>query len=207
MPSRILILDFGSQFTQLIARRVRESGVYSEIHPPTRSAEWIRGWNPTGIILSGGPNSVYDAGAPTVPAEILDYAPTLGVCYGMNLIVHLLGGEIAPADRREYGRAELIVDDSDTLFDGFAPGESTPVWMSHGDQVRVMPDGFEVLAHSANSHIGAFRHHSRPIYGVQFHPEVVHTPRGGELLENFLFGVCKATPSWTTGKFIEEEVA
>ena len=207
MPSRILILDFGSQFTQLIARRVRESGVYSEIHPPTRSAEWIREWKPTGIILSGGPNSVYDAGAPTVPAQILDYAPTLGVCYGMNLIVHLLGGEIAPADRREYGRAELIVDDSDTLFDGFAPGESTPVWMSHGDQVRVMPNGFEVLAHSANSHIGAFRHHSRPIYGVQFHPEVVHTPRGGELLENFLFGVCKATPSWTTSRFIEEEVA
>ena len=207
MPSRILILDFGSQFTQLIARRVREAGVYSEIHPPTRSAELIREWNPTGIILSGGPNSVYDEGAPTVPAQVLDYAPTLGVCYGMNLIVHLLGGEIAPADRREYGRAELIVDDSDTLFDGFAPGEPTPVWMSHGDQVRVMPSGFEVLAHSANSHIGAFRHRSRPIYGVQFHPEVVHTPRGGELIENFLFGVCKATPSWTTSKFIEEEVA
>jgi GMP synthase (glutamine-hydrolysing) len=207
MPSRILILDFGSQFTQLIARRVREAGVYSEIHPPRRSAEWIREWNPTGIILSGGPNSVYDEGAPTVPAEVLDYAPTLGVCYGMNLIAYLLGGEIAPADRREYGRAELIVDDSDTLFDGFARGESTPVWMSHGDQVRVMPSGFEVLAHSANSHIGAFRHGSRAIYGVQFHPEVVHTPRGGELLENFLFGVCKATPSWTTSKFIEEEVA
>jgi GMP synthase (glutamine-hydrolysing) len=207
MPSRILILDFGSQFTQLIARRVREAGVYSEIHPPKRSAEWIREWNPTGIILSGGPNSVYDEGAPTVPAEVLDYAPTLGVCYGMNLIAYLLGGEIAPADRREYGRAELIVDDSDTLFDGFARGESTPVWMSHGDQVRVMPSGFEVLAHSANSHIGAFRHGSRAIYGVQFHPEVVHTPRGGELLENFLFGVCKATPSWTTSKFIEEEVA
>jgi GMP synthase (glutamine-hydrolysing) len=207
MPSRILILDFGSQFTQLIARRVREAGVYSEIHPPKRSAEWIREWNPTGIILSGGPNSVYDEGAPTVPAEVLDYAPTLGVCYGMNLIAQLLGGEIAPADRREYGRAELIVDDSDTLFDGFAPGESTPVWMSHGDQVRVMPSGFEVLAHSANSHIGAFRHRSRAIYGVQFHPEVVHTPRGGELIENFLFEVCKASPSWTTGKFIEEEVA
>jgi len=207
MASRILILDFGSQFTQLIARRVREAGVYSEIHPPTRSAEWIRDWNPTGIILSGGPNSVYDAGAPTVPSKVLDCAPTLGVCYGMNLIVHLLGGEITPADRREYGRAELIVDTSDALFDGFAAGESTPVWMSHGDQVRVMPEGFEVLAHSANSHIGAFRDRTRPIYGVQFHPEVVHTPRGGELLENFLFEVCKATPSWTTGAFIEEEVA
>jgi GMP synthase (glutamine-hydrolysing) len=207
MASRILILDFGSQFTQLIARRVREAGVYSEIHPPTRSAEWIREWNPTGIILSGGPNSVYDAGAPTVPKEVLDFAPTLGVCYGMNLIVHLLGGEIAPADRREYGRAELIVDDSDTLFDGFTAGERTPVWMSHGDQVKKVPNGFEVLAHSANSHIGAFRDRGRPIFGVQFHPEVVHTPRGGELIENFLFGVCKATPSWTTGAYIEEEVA
>jgi GMP synthase (glutamine-hydrolysing) len=207
MASRILILDFGSQFTQLIARRVREAGVYSEIHPPTRSSEWIREWNPTGIILSGGPNSVYDPGAPTIPVQVLDYAPTLGVCYGMNLIVHLLGGEITPADRREYGRADLIVDDSDTLFDGFARGESTPVWMSHGDQVRVVPNGFEVLAHSTNSHIGAFRHRDRPIYGVQFHPEVVHTPRGGELLENFLFEICKATPSWTTGKFIDEEVA
>ncbi len=207
MTSRILILDFGSQFTQLIARRVREAGVYSEIHPPTRSAQWIREWNPTGIILSGGPSSVYDAGAPTVPKEILDFAPTLGVCYGMNLIVHLLGGEITPADRREYGRAELIVDDSDTLFDGFTKGESTTVWMSHGDQVRVVPEGFQVLAHSANSHIGAFRDRKRPIFGVQFHPEVVHTPRGGELMENFLFEVCKATPSWTTGAFIEEEVA
>ncbi len=207
MASRILILDFGSQFTQLIARRVREAGVYSEIHPPTRSAEWIRDWKPTGIILSGGPNSVYDAGAPTVPKQIFDFAPTLGVCYGMNLIVQLLGGEIAPADRREYGRAELIVDDSDTLFDGFTAGETTSVWMSHGDQVKVVPAGFEILAHSANSHIGAFRDRTRPIYGVQFHPEVVHTPRGGELIENFLFGACKAIPSWTTGAYIEEEVA
>ena len=207
MTSRILILDFGSQFTQLIARRVREAGVYSEIHPPTRSTAWVRDWNPTGIILSGGPNSVYDDGAPTVPREILDIAPTLGVCYGMNLIVHVLGGEIAPAHRREYGRADLIVDESDTLFDGFVKGESTPVWMSHGDQVRRVPAGFDVLAHSSNSHIGAFRDRTRPIFGVQFHPEVVHTPRGGELIENFLFGVCKATPSWTTGGFIEEEIA
>jgi GMP synthase (glutamine-hydrolysing) len=207
MTSRILILDFGSQFTQLIARRVREAGVYSEIHPPTRTAEWVRDWNPTGIILSGGPSSVYDEGAPTVPLEILDIAPTLGVCYGMNLIVHLLGGEIAPADRREYGRADLIVDESDTLFDGFTKGESTPVWMSHGDQVRSAPKGFDVLAHSSNSHIGAFRDRTRPIFGVQFHPEVAHTPRGGELIDNFLFGVCKATPSWTTGAFIEDEVA
>jgi GMP synthase (glutamine-hydrolysing) len=207
MASRILILDFGSQFTQLIARRVREAGVYSEIHPPSRSLQWIRDWKPTGIILSGGPNSVYDEGAPTVPVEILDLAPTLGVCYGMNLIAHLMGGEIAAAHRREYGRAELIIDNSDTLFDGFTAGESTSVWMSHGDQVNVVPDGFEVLAHSANSHVGAFRARDRAIFGVQFHPEVVHTPRGGELIENFLFGVCKALPSWTTGAYIEEEVA
>jgi GMP synthase (glutamine-hydrolysing) len=207
MSSRILILDFGSQFTQLIARRVREAGVFSEIHPPTRSAEWIRDWKPTGIILSGGPSSVYDAGAPTVPAEVLDIAPTLGVCYGMNLIAQLSGGEIAAADRREYGRADLIVDADEGLFAGFTKGESTPVWMSHGDQLRTVPPGFEVLAHSANSDVAAFRHRSRPLFGVQFHPEVVHTPRGGELLENFLFGICGAEPSWTAGAFIDGEVA
>src|ERR1051326_4585249 len=132
MTSRILILDYGSQFTQLIARRVREARVYSEIHPPTRDAKWIRDWKPTGIILSGGPSSVYDPGAPTAPREIFDIAPVLGICYGMNLIAQLEGGDIAKAERREYGRADLIVDCADGLFAGFDVGESTPVWMSHG---------------------------------------------------------------------------
>ncbi|HEU4642239.1 MAG TPA: glutamine-hydrolyzing GMP synthase, partial [Gemmatimonadaceae bacterium] len=207
MSSRILILDYGSQFTQLIARRVREARVYSEIHPPTRDIAWIRAWQPTGIILSGGPSSVYDEGAPTAPREIFDVAPTLGVCYGMNLIAHLLGGAIAPAERREYGRADLVVDCAKGLFGGFAPGDRTPVWMSHGDQVREAPPGFEVLAHSENSPVAAFRHRERPIFGMQFHPEVHHTPRGGEMISNFLFEVCGAEPTWTAGAFIEEEVA
>ncbi|MDQ6831251.1 MAG: glutamine-hydrolyzing GMP synthase [Gemmatimonadota bacterium] len=203
---RVLILDYGSQFTQLIARRVREARVYSEIHPPARDIEWIRAWNPTGIILSGGPSSVYDSGAPTAPRGIFDVAPVLGICYGMNLIAQLEGGGIAKADRREYGRADLVVDSPDGLFAGFDAGESTPVWMSHGDQVRSVPDGYEVTAHSVNSHIAAIRHRERPIYGVQFHPEVHHSARGTEIIANFLFGICHAQPTWTPGAFIDDEV-
>jgi GMP synthase (glutamine-hydrolysing) len=206
MSSRILIIDYGSQYTQLIARRVREARVYSEIHPPTRSAEWIRDWAPTGIILSGGPNSVYDAGAPSVDAGVLELAPVLGVCYGMNLLAHLAGGTIEPARHREYGRAEIEVTERGGLFDGFDVGERTHVWMSHGDQVRALPDGYLPVARSANSPVAAFRHRERPIYAVQFHPEVAHSPRGRELISNFLFGVCGATPDWTPGAFIEDEV-
>ena len=208
MSSRILIIDFGSQYTQLIARRVREARVYSEIHPPARAQDldWVREWAPTGIILSGGPNSVYDEGAPRAPRELLDVAPVLGVCYGMNLIAHLSGGEIQSADRREYGRADIEVTDTGSLFAGFDRGERTPVWMSHGDQVAALPDAFEVLARTGNSPIAAFRHRERPVFGVQFHPEVAHTPRGAELISNFVFGVCGAEPGWTPGAFIEEEV-
>ena len=205
MSSRILIIDYGSQYTQLIARRVREARVYSEIHPPTRSLEWVRDWKPTGIILSGGPNSVYDAGAPGAPDGLLDVAPVLGVCYGMNLLAHLSGGRIQPARHREYGRAEIEVVGEGGLFAGFEPGARTHVWMSHGDQVAELPPAFEVAARSANSPIAAFRHRERPLFGVQFHPEVAHTPRGGELLENFLFEVCGATPAWTPGAFVDDE--
>src|SRR5215203_3215214 len=195
MSSRILIIDYGSQYTQLIARRVREARVYSEIHPARRAQDldWVRQWAPTGIILSGGPNSVYDDGAPTAPRELLDVAPVLGVCYGMNLIAHLSGARIEPAARREYGRADIEVVQPTGLFEGFVAGERTHAWMSHGDQVRDLPDAFEVLARSPNSPIAAYRHRERPWFGVQFHPEVAHTPRGGELLENFLFAVCRAT--------------
>jgi GMP synthase (glutamine-hydrolysing) len=206
MSSRILIIDYGSQYTQLIARRVREARVYSEIHPPTRSLEWIREWQPTGIILSGGPNSVYDTGAPTIDKQVLDLAPVLGVCYGMNLIAHLEGGTIQPATHREYGRAEIQVTETGGLFDGFGAGEATTVWMSHGDQVRALPQGYVPVAKTSNSPIAAFRHRERPIHAVQFHPEVAHSPRGSELIANFLFGVCHATPTWTPGAFIEEEV-
>jgi GMP synthase (glutamine-hydrolysing) len=206
VSSRILIIDYGSQYTQLIARRVREARVYSEIHPPTRSLEWIRDWKPTGIILSGGPSSVYDAGAPTAPAGIADVAPVLGVCYGMNLLAQMSGGTIEPAHRREYGRADIEVVDTEPLFAGFERGERTQVWMSHGDQVAALPSEYTVVARTANSPIAAFRHVERPIFGVQFHPEVAHSPRGAEMIANFLFHVCHARPDWTPGAFIEEEV-
>jgi GMP synthase (glutamine-hydrolysing) len=206
-PSRILILDYGSQWTQLIARRVREARVYSEIHPPTRTLEWIRAWKPTGIILSGGPASVYWDHVPSADPALLDIAPVLGICYGMNLLAQLGGGVVTAAHRREYGRAMLTVLEPDAFFDGFDRDEETPVWMSHGDMVEVPPSDYVITARSANSSVAAFHHRSRPIFGVQFHPEVAHTPRGGEMLANFLFNVCHATPSWTPGAFIADEVS
>jgi GMP synthase (glutamine-hydrolysing) len=204
--SRILIIDYGSQFTQLIARRVREARVYSEIHPPTKSLEWIREWNPTGIILSGGPNSVYEEGAPSAERELLEIAPVLGVCYGMQLVAHLSGGDVIGAGKREYGRAELHVDEPSGLFDGLDKGEAMTVWMSHGDHVDAPPPGYVVTASSRSVPIAAMRHKDKPIHCVQFHPEVSHTPRGGEIISNFLFRICQAQPSWTPGAFIESEV-
>jgi GMP synthase (glutamine-hydrolysing) len=207
MSSRILIIDYGSQYTQLIARRVREARVYSEIHPPTRTVDWVREWAPTGVILSGGPNSVYGENVPSADPALLDVAPVLGVCYGMQLIAHLHGGGVTRAGRREYGRAEVSVDDPAGLFGGFDVGERFVAWMSHGDHVEVPPPGFHVTASSGNCQVAAMRHDTRPIYGVQFHPEVAHTPRGGALIENFLFDVCGAEPSWTPGAFVADEVA
>jgi GMP synthase (glutamine-hydrolysing) len=204
--SRILILDYGSQFTQLIARRVREARVYSEIHPSTRSVEWIREWAPTGIILSGGPSSVYDEGAPTSDPAILELAPVLGLCYGMQLIAHLQGGRVVGAGKREYGRADVEVDQTCGLFDGFGKREHLTVWMSHGDHVDVPPPGYVVTASSPTVPVAAIQHREKPIFAVQFHPEVAHTPRGGELIANFLFGICKAEPTWTAGAFIDDEI-
>ncbi len=206
MSSRILIIDFGSQFTQLIARRVREARVYSEIHPPSRTVEWIRDWKPTGIILSGGPNSVYGDNVPLADPAIFDIAPVLGICYGMQLIAHIEGGQVIRTDRREYGRAEMKVLEPAGLFAGFATDEPVTTWMSHGDHIEQPPRGYVVTAESNGNPISAFRHVERPIYGVQFHPEVAHTPRGQEIISNFLFGVCKAEPTWTAGAFIEEEI-
>jgi GMP synthase (glutamine-hydrolysing) len=207
MTSRILILDCGSQFTQLIARRVREAHVYCEIHPPTRSLAWIREWNPTGIILSGGPNSVTDAGAPTFEAGILDAAPVLGVCYGMQWIAHQAGGTVTGGGRREYGRAEATVEDAGGVWTGFTPGEHTQVWMSHGDHVETVPPGYVKTASSGSNPVVGFRHETKPIHAIQFHAEVAHTTRGAEIIGNFLFEVCKATPDWTPGSFIEQELA
>ena len=203
----ILIIDFGSQYTQLIARRVREAHVYCEIHPPSRTVDWIREWRPKGIILSGGPNSVYGESVPTADPELLRLgAPVLGLCYGMQLLAHLSGGSVTRANRREYGRASVTVEGG-RLFRGFGRGEETPVWMSHGDHVDVPPPGYQVTASSANSPIVAIEHGELPLFGVQFHPEVAHTPRGGEILNNFLFEICDCDPDWTAEHFVESEVA
>ena len=205
--SRILIIDYGSQYTQLIARRVREARVYSEIHPPTRSLEWIREWKPAGIILSGGPNSVYADNAPLAYAALFDIAPTLGVCYGMQMIAYVLGAEVTRGGQRQYGRDEIRITRPSVLFAGFAADEPTAVWMSHGDHISAPPEGFRIVAASAGNPLAAFEHERKPIYGVQFHPEVAHSARGREIIANFLFDVCKVAPSWTPGAFVEEEVA
>ena len=205
--SRILIIDYGSQYTQLIARRVREARVYSEIHPPTRTLEWIREWAPAGIILSGGPNSVYGENAPTADRAMFEVAPVLGVCYGMQLIAQLHGGEVKRGAQRQYGRDQIHPTIESALFRGFSSVDSTTVWMSHGDHVEQAPPGFRITAAGPGNPVSAFEHESKAIYGVQFHPEVAHTPRGAELLANFLFEVCGAKPTWTPGAFIEDEVA
>jgi len=203
---RVLILDFGSQFTQLIARRIREESVYCEIHPPTRSLAWIREWGPAAIILSGGPSSVYDADVPrTHPKLLTSGIPLLGICYGMNLIAQMEGAEVRPG-HREYGRAELTVERGDGLFAGFEEGTATTVWCSHGDHVDVPPDGYERIASTRSLPTAAFRATDRKIYGVQFHPEVTHTQRGDEILSNFLFEVAGCRPTWTTGAFVDDTV-
>ena len=207
MTSRILILDCGSQFTQLIARRVREARVYSEIHPANRSLEWVREWNPTGIILSGGPNSVTDDGAPTFDRAMLDVAPVLGVCYGLQWITHAEGGRVIAGGGREYGRAMIRVEENAGLFAGFDIGEETHVWMSHGDHVEEPPPGYVKTASSGDHLLAAFRHATKPIHAIQFHSEVAHTVRGADIIANFLFGVCGSKPDWTSGSFIEQQVA
>lgn len=202
----ILILDFGSQYTQLIARRVREQGVYCEIHPFHLSADEIAARNPNGIILSGGPSSVTDEGAPQLTEDF--YAkidvPVLGICYGMQLIAIDLGGRSAPAERREYGHAKLkVISEKSALFDGL-PAE-LDVWMSHGDHVTRLPEGFHKSATTGDV-ITAFELDEKRIYCVQFHPEVSHTPLGREILRNFLFRICECRGDWTPAQFIREEI-
>ena len=203
----ILVLDFGSQYTQLIARRIRESKVYCEIHPFNVSLEKINALRPEGIILSGGPASVYQENAPRVPRELFELpVPFLGICYGMGLVNMTFGGEAARADRREYGPADVVIDDDSDLFHGFDKSPSR-VWMSHGDKMTSFPAGWHVLAHSGNSPIAAFADPTRRFFGVQFHPEVAHTPRGREILENFAFRICGARADWTMEHFIETSVS
>jgi GMP synthase (glutamine-hydrolysing) len=205
---KILILDFGSQYTQLIARRVREARVYCEIHPFNMSLEKVKAFAPKGMILSGGPASVYDPNAPLADEAVLSVGvPILGICYGMQYFTHVLGGLVEKADDREYGSALISILDDQDLFHGFAKDREEMAWMSHGDRIQQMPEGFSVLASSTSSPVAAMAHHSRRIFGVQFHPEVVHTPRGTKILKNFLFRICGCRPLWTMSSFVERTTA
>ena len=203
---KILILDFGSQYTQLIARRVRECQIYSEIHPCTMPLEAIRSFAPRGIILSGGPASVYEKNAPRVDPALFHLGiPILGICYGMQLMGQMLGGEVVRGQKREYGKARLVLTKEGRLFKGLGRrGTTLDVWMSHGDQVRKLPPGFRAIASSRNTPFTAMENSRRKIFGLQFHPEVVHTPRGGKILRNFLFEVCRCRRLWTMESFIEQ---
>ena len=202
----IVILDFGSQYSELIARRVRETEVYSLVMSHSTSAEELRAINPRGIILSGGPSSVYADYAPQCDPELWELGiPVLGVCYGMQLMVQQLGGSVVAAGRAEYGKAPLEVDDPTDLLTNVDEGST--MWMSHGDSVERLPDGFVRLAHTANTPEAAVAHHQRRLYGVQFHPEVVHSVCGMALLRNFVYHICGCVPDWTTAAFIDEAVA
>lgn len=205
---KILILDFGSQYTQLIARRVREAHVYCELHPFDMDIAAIRTFAPSGIILSGGPCSVYDEEAPSVTEELFELGiPTLGICYGMQLMSRHFGGEVVPAGKREFGHADLnAVGQPGPLFDGFFIDGSSSVWMSHGDHVSKVPVGFEVVAETANAPVCAIQDVSRKLYGVQFHPEVNHTPRGEQFIDTFVRSVCGCSGQWTPGQIIEDSI-
>jgi GMP synthase (glutamine-hydrolysing) len=201
----IVILDFGSQYSRLIARRIREAHVYCEILPHDASWEKLQSLHPKGFILSGGPASVYDRAAPRCAHEVFDSGiPVLGICYGMQLVAYELGGKVAPASRREFGSADLRILDRDGIFEAVSP--TTRVWMSHGDRIDALPEGFRPLAETSNSSCAAFSN-DRGIIGLQFHPEVVHTPEGSSMLAGFVRNVCGCSMSWTPGAFIDETVA
>jgi GMP synthase (glutamine-hydrolysing) len=206
----IAILDFGSQYTQRIARRVREANVYCELFPWDAPAHDVLALQPKGYILSGGPASVYAADAPHLPGYVLEQGvPVLGICYGVHLLAHDLGGKVARADKREYGSAQIqFVGPDNALFGNLkSQTSSLRVWMSHGDSIETLPPGFETLAYSENSPVAAMGDLSKGLYGIQFHPEVVHTERGGEILRDFAVEVCDCTPDWTPATFVEEAVS
>jgi GMP synthase (glutamine-hydrolysing) len=203
---RILIIDFGSQFTQLITRRVREANVYSEIHSHNITFDEVKRFNPSGIILSGGPMSVYDANAPDLDEQILKInVPVLGICYGLQLISKKMGGKVEPARDREYGRAILNIVETSPLLANVSI--QSKVWMSHGDYLTELPKGFKIIANSDHSPIGAAANEKEKIYGVQFHPEVAHTDEGKKIISNFLFNICKCKGDWTARNFIESSIA
>ena len=201
--SRILILDFGSQYTQVIARRIRECQVYSEIVRFDIPAEEVAAMAPKGIVLSGGPASVYDERAPQPDPKIFSLGiPVLGICYGMQLMAHHLGGQVEFSERREYGASMLHVSNGSRLFEGI--GEQIDIWCSHGDNVTAMPAGFRTAAYTENAPFAAMEDPARNLYALQFHPEVAHTPRGKEIIQNFVFHICGCSMDWTMGSFIEE---
>ena len=207
-PAReaVAILDFGSQYSQLIARRVREAQVYCELFRYDAPAEEVMALNPHGFILSGGPSSVYEPDAPKLPAYVLESdLPVLGICYGMQLLAHNLGGRVAATQRREYGSALLQVTDLGCSLFSELPF-ALPVWMSHGDRIELLPGGFAVVAQTDNSPIAAMAHPGRRLYGLQFHPEVIHTPQGADILRNFLRKVCDLRGTWTPAHFVGEAV-
>jgi GMP synthase (glutamine-hydrolysing) len=205
---KIVILDFGSQTTQLIARRIREQKVYSEIHPFSTPLEKIKELRPTGLILSGGPCSVYDKDAPLCDPGVFELGiPVLGICYGAQLMIQQFNGKVEKAVKREFGKAYLNVHYTAGLFAGLETGEAVhQVWMSHGDRIEVLPEGFEVTATSEHSPYAALRHKEKPFVAVQFHPEVAHTLIGNDILRNFIFGICNCKPEWTMHSFIEQNV-
>src|SRR2546421_6514236 len=201
----IPILDFGAQYAQLIARRVREQGVYSELVRPDISPQQLKAMNARGLILSGGPSSVYEPNAPKCDPKIFDLdLPILGICYGMQLGAQILGGQVKPAKAREFGRAKLHVTSNDPLVHGLP--QDTTVWMSHGDQVMELPPQFEAIAQTTTCPFAAMKHKTRPFYGVQFHPEVTHTPRGEQIFHNFIYEICKCDGTWTMENFIDQTV-
>ena len=210
MHQRIVILDFGSQYTQLIARRIREAGVYSEIYPCTTPVSEVAATEPIGIVLSGGPCSVFDEGAPQLHPDHLalkrkdgSALPVLGICYGLHAMAMIEGGSVEAAPRREFGRASLLVDEEEGLLTGVPSGST--VWMSHGDHLTRLPEGYEIIAHTDNAPMAAVRAKELPHFGVQFHPEVVHTDFGRQVLQNFAVNICGARGDWTPASFVEEK--
>jgi len=204
----IAVLDFGSQYNQLIARRVRECRVYCEILRHDITLKELRAKNPSGIILSGGPASIFDRGVPKSRAGIFELGiPVLGICYGMQLLAHQLGGNVRPSSMREYGRADLTLTAKGKTSRLFADlGGHQRIWMSHGDQIAALPPGFQVTGTTPSSPVAAMEHRGRALYGVQFHPEVVHTVKGMTIIKNFLFKIARCRPDWTMGSFVEETI-
>ena len=203
---RILVLDFGSQYTQLIARRIREANVYSFILPCSTPLTTLLEHRPKGIVFSGGPASIYDRKAPLVSRGLLEQGiPILGICYGMQLVTHLMNGQVAKAERREYGRAELLIDDSSDLLKGIGQRSRCSVWMSHGDRIERMPSEFRSIAHTDNSPIAAMKlvKPGSQVYCLQFHPEVGHTTDGSRVLRNFVYDICGCKPTWTMSSYVE----